>query len=232
PIRVSVYPSELQLDVGKTANFNCSIHGSPVGSVTWKKDMKSLSANQRAVFPTPTSLQVRQVRRQDSGIYQCFVNRDEFSTQSSARLIIGDLAPKMKMTFPEKIVRPGSYVSLVCVASGNPAPQIKWHLDGIWPVSTRPGILVSTYLSSTGDVISYLNFTSVDVSDSGLYQCEAFNDAGSVKHSKRLNVFGPIFIRPLSNLTALAGTRFMVSCPFGGFPFDSIAWKRGNVNSF
>ncbi|XP_055948529.1 cell adhesion molecule Dscam2-like [Argiope bruennichi] len=226
PIRVSVFPSELQLDVGKTANFNCSIHGTPVGSVTWKKDMRLLSANQRAVFPTPTSLQVRQVKRQDSGIYQCFVNRDEFSAQASARLIIGDLAPKMKMTFPEKIVRPGSYVSLVCVASGNPAPEIKWFLDGIWPVSTRPGTLVSTYLSSNGDVISYLNFTSVDVSDSGLYQCEALNEAGSIKHAKRLNVFGQLFIRPLNNLTALADSRFSVSCPFGGFPFDSISWKR------
>ncbi|GFR10863.1 down syndrome cell adhesion molecule-like protein Dscam2, partial [Trichonephila clavata] len=71
-------PAELQLDVGKTANFNCSIHGTPVGSVTWKKDMRLLSANQRAMFPTPTSLQVRQVKRQDSGIYQCFVNRDVF----------------------------------------------------------------------------------------------------------------------------------------------------------
>ncbi|GFV93090.1 down syndrome cell adhesion molecule-like protein Dscam2 [Trichonephila clavipes] len=90
PIRVSIFPAELQLDVGKTANFNCSIHGTPVGSVTWKKDMRLLSANQRAMFPTPTSLQVRQVKRQDSGMYQCFVNRDEFSAQASSRLLIGE----------------------------------------------------------------------------------------------------------------------------------------------
>ncbi|XP_054714025.1 cell adhesion molecule Dscam2-like [Uloborus diversus] len=228
PIRVSIYPSEMQLDVGKTANFNCSIHGGPIGSLTWKKDMRSLSVNQRLVFPTPTSLQVRQVKRQDSGIYQCFVSRDDFSAQAAARLIIGDLAPKFKMTFPEKTVRPGSYVSLVCVTSGNPAPQMKWYLDGIFSLSTRPGILVSTYLSNAGDVISYLNFTSVDVSDSGLYECEAYNDAGSLRYSKRLNVFGQLFIRPLNNLTALAGTTFSVNCPFGGYPFDTITWKREN----
>ncbi|GFQ74971.1 down syndrome cell adhesion molecule-like protein Dscam2 [Trichonephila clavata] len=52
--------------------------------------MRLLSANQRAMFPTPTSLQVRQVKRQDSGIYQCFVNRDEFSAQASSRLLIGE----------------------------------------------------------------------------------------------------------------------------------------------
>ncbi|GIY32465.1 hypothetical protein CEXT_357801 [Caerostris extrusa] len=36
------------------------------------------SADQRAMFPTPTSLQVRQVKRQDSGLYQCLVNRKSF----------------------------------------------------------------------------------------------------------------------------------------------------------
>ncbi|XP_015905678.1 cell adhesion molecule Dscam1 isoform X1 [Parasteatoda tepidariorum] len=226
PIHVNIYPPEQKLDVGKTANFNCSIQGHPIASVTWRKDMRILNANQRIIIPTPTSLQVRQVKRSDSGVYQCFVNRDDLSVQASAKLTIGDLAPKFTVTFPEKILRPGSYVSLVCVASGNPAPQIKWYLDRIWPVSTRPGTLVSTYLSSSGEVVSYLNFTSIDVSDSGLYQCEAFNEAGSIQHSKRLNVFGPLFIRPLSNLTALAESRFAVYCPFGGFPFDNIVWKK------
>nr|XP_042906008.1 Down syndrome cell adhesion molecule-like protein Dscam2 [Parasteatoda tepidariorum] len=226
PLRVSLFPPEQILDVGKTANFNCSIQGHPFSAVVWRKDMKSLPNNQRIIFPTPTSLQIRQVRRPDSGIYQCFVSREEVSEQASSRLIIGDQVPKFKLTFPEKILRPGSYVSLLCVASGNPAPQMRWFLDGIWQVSTRPGILVSTYLSGNGDVVSYLNFTSVDVADGGLYHCEAFNEAGSVKHSKRLNVFGPLFIRPLSNLTALASSVFTVNCPFGGFPFDKISWKR------
>lgn len=84
-----VYPTELKLDVGLTANFNCSIHGGPFTSITWRKDMTTLKNNPRAVFPTPTSLQVRQLRRQDSGIYQCFVSRDEVSEQASARLVIG-----------------------------------------------------------------------------------------------------------------------------------------------
>lgn len=51
--------------------------------------MIALTSNSRAAFPTPTSLQIRQVRRQDSGIYQCFVGREEVSEQASARLLIG-----------------------------------------------------------------------------------------------------------------------------------------------
>ncbi|XP_054712315.1 LOW QUALITY PROTEIN: cell adhesion molecule Dscam2-like [Uloborus diversus] len=226
PLQVSLSPQEQQLDVGKTAHFNCSIEGHPIGSITWKKDTKFIIGNSRIQFPTPTSLQLRQLKRQDSGMYQCFVQRESFSSQAAARLIIGDLTPQFKLVFPEKTVRPGSYVSLMCIANGNPAPQVKWTLDNIWTLSTRPGVLVSTYLSNGGDVISYVNITSTDVTDSGVYTCTAFNEAGSAKHSRRLNVFGSLFIRPLSNLTALAGGLFRVMCPFGGYPFESIVWKR------
>nr|XP_042908701.1 Down syndrome cell adhesion molecule-like protein Dscam2 [Parasteatoda tepidariorum] len=226
PLRVALLPPELQLDVGKTALFNCSVEGQPIGSVVWKKDTRFISANSRVQFPTPTSLQLRQLKRQDSGMYQCFVHRDVYSSQAAARLVIGDLAPLFKLTFPEKTVRPGSFISLLCISSGNPAPQIKWTLDEIWTLTTRPGVIVSTYLSGGGDVISYVNITSTDVTDSGVYTCTAFNEAGSTSHSRRLNVFGSLFIRPLSNLTALAGGTFRVTCPFGGYPFDSITWKR------
>ncbi|GFU07322.1 down syndrome cell adhesion molecule-like protein Dscam2 [Nephila pilipes] len=226
PLRVNLSPQELQLDVGKSALFNCSVEGHPIGSVVWKKDTRFIASNSRVQFPTPTSLQLRQLKRQDSGMYQCFVHRDSFSSQAAARLIIGDLAAQFKLAFPEKTVRQGSFVSLICIANGNPAPQVKWTLDGIWTLSTRPGVLVSTYLSGGGDVISYVNITSADVTDSGVYSCTAFNEAGKAVHSRRLNVFGSLFIRPLNNLTALAGGVFKVMCPFGGYPFDSILWKR------
>ncbi|KAF8796621.1 Down syndrome cell adhesion molecule like protein [Argiope bruennichi] len=226
PHRVAITPAELRLEVGKTATLNCSVVENPAGSVTWKKDMLTILPSPRVIFPNPYLLQVRQIRRQDAGMYQCFVHRELNSAQAAARIIIGDLSPTMKLTFPEKTVRPGRYVSLTCIASGHPEPLIRWTLDGIWPLSTRHGVLISSYQTSNGDVVSSVNFTSVSVSDSGVYSCEASNDAGSVSYSKRLNVFGPLFIRTVNNLTALAGEAFMTLCPFGGYPFDAIRWKR------
>ncbi|KFM72613.1 Down syndrome cell adhesion molecule-like protein Dscam2, partial [Stegodyphus mimosarum] len=203
-LRTVVHPKLLRADIGKNASFNCTITGGPVDSVVWKKDMRFLTSNPRIRFPVPTMLQISRALRQDAGMYQCFASREYHVSQAAAQLIIGDVAPKFKFTFPEKIVRSGSYVSLMCVATGNPAPQMKWTMDGIWPLSTRPGTLVSTYLSNHGEVFSYVNITSVDVTDSGVYACEAYNDAGRTVHAKRLNVFGNLFIRPLNNLTALS----------------------------
>nr|XP_042906082.1 Down syndrome cell adhesion molecule-like protein Dscam2 [Parasteatoda tepidariorum] len=226
PYRVVIAPPELRLEVGKTATFNCSIFGSPPGIVSWRKDMLRLFPGPRVIFPNPYLLQLRQIRRQDEGIYQCFVHRELSSSQASAVLTIGDLSPVLKLTFPEKTVQPGRYVSLTCIASGHPEPQIKWTLDGIWSLSTRHGVLISSYQTSNGDVVSSVNFTSVDVADSGVYSCEASNDAGTESYSKRLNVFGQVFVRSINNLTAISGESFYGMCPFGGYPYESISWKK------
>ncbi|GFR19909.1 ig-like domain-containing protein [Trichonephila clavata] len=90
PHRVAITPPELRLEVGKTATLNCSVFGNPSGSVIWRKDMMTLLPNPRIIFPNPYLLQVRQIRRQDAGMYQCFVQRELYSSQAAARIIIGD----------------------------------------------------------------------------------------------------------------------------------------------
>ncbi|XP_071040101.1 cell adhesion molecule Dscam1 isoform X2 [Parasteatoda tepidariorum] len=227
-IHASLVPAEQRLEIGATSTLNCSVIGNPTGIVFWKKDMNALSPSQRAHFPNPYQLKIRQIRRQDAGMYQCFVRRETFSSQASARLIIGDLPPSIKLGFPEKTIRPGTYVSLTCIATGHPEPTIKWILDNRWPLSTKHGILISSYQVSNGNIVSSINFTSVDVTDSGLYTCEAVNDAGSVSYAKRLNVFGPLFVRTMNDVIALSGEGFQSLCPFGGYPYDSIIWKKGN----
>nr|XP_021002533.2 Down syndrome cell adhesion molecule-like protein Dscam2 [Parasteatoda tepidariorum] len=225
-LALNIIPKLLRVDIGNEATFNCSVAGGSADSIKWMKDMKSLSASSRISTSMPTVLHIMKVMKQDSGMYQCFAIRNNIESQASAQLVIGDITPKLKFTFPEKIVRPGVFVSLMCVATGNPEPQFKWSMDNQWPVSTRPGVFVSTYLNNQGEVFSYVNITAVDITDSGLYTCEAFNDAGSVIHSRRLNVFGNLFIRSLHNLSALSGEKFSILCPFGGYPFDSISWKK------
>lgn len=102
PLRVNLSPQELQLDVGKTALFNCSVEGHPIGSVVWKKDARFIASNSRVQFPTPTSLQLRQLKRQDSGMYQCFAHRDSVSSQAAARLIIGGKQTNSLVMSPNK----------------------------------------------------------------------------------------------------------------------------------
>lgn len=61
------------------------------------------------------------------------------------------------------------------------------------------------------------------------YSCTATNEVGSVEHKSRVSVIGPVFVRPMPNITAIAGQTVNIDCPFTGHPIESIVWlKRQN----
>ena len=62
-------------------------------------------------------------------------------------------------------------MTLVCNATGNPAPTISWNRDGS-PVDTRVRISIS-------DDEKQLTITNVSRTDSGEYRCVANNSLGN-----------------------------------------------------
>ena len=46
----------------------------------------------------------------------------------------------------------------------------------------------------------------------------------------RVNIFGPVFVRHMSNITAIAGHTVQVDCPYSGYPIESIAWFKRQIN--
>ncbi|CAN8002697.1 unnamed protein product, partial [Ixodes pacificus] len=176
-------------------------------------------------------VRVSSVARHQGGMLQCFVSsRDgRRSAQATAELVVGERAPRLEQTFETPgAVSPKSSASLGCRVSGDPPPSVSWTLDSAWPiVSGGPRLrLWSTSDGVTGDVISFLNWTSVEAGDSGQYVCRATNAAGRVQHAFRLNVRAPLFVRPAYNETALVGATTRLQCPFGGYPFDRVVWYK------
>ncbi|GIY39004.1 down syndrome cell adhesion molecule-like protein Dscam2 [Caerostris darwini] len=139
--------------------------------------------------------------------------------------------PSLLEIFSDQTLEPGPSVTLKCVAQGNPLPQIIWTLDaGTIPENPRfrLGDYVRTGRDST-EVVSYVNITSVRPEDGGLYECEASNDVGKATHSARVNVFGPPFVRSMSNLSVVAGETLRLQCPVGGHPIEAIKWEKDGV---
>ncbi|GIY27054.1 down syndrome cell adhesion molecule-like protein Dscam2 [Caerostris extrusa] len=93
--------------------------------------------------------------------------------------------------------------------------------------STEPRIRTGDIVSHQGHVTSYLNISDARVEDSGVYRCDISNDVGAVWHSARLNVYGPPFIRPFPNISAISGQELVLNCPVGGYPIKSITWQKG-----
>ncbi|XP_059078554.1 cell adhesion molecule Dscam2-like [Tigriopus californicus] len=205
------------------------------GPITWLKDgrpihslprVRSLGTvnNQKR---NEASIVISNVQIEDAGIYQCF-SRDANGKelQSSAELRMGDAGPRFLYTFIDQTLQPGPTVSLKCSAAGNPTPNIKWTLDG-FPLPDSERFMIGQYVDSRGDVISHLNITQTRIEDGGRYFCEAYNRAGSVSHSARLNVYGAPFIRRFPTpLRAIEGKPFLMICPAAGFPIEEITWTK------
>ncbi|XP_069972795.1 cell adhesion molecule Dscam1 isoform X4 [Penaeus vannamei] len=228
PLTVQVTPREVQVDAGGRLELRCHVSGEPVDTVTWFKDGVTLRSGGRMRIRPRESLHVAPVDPSDAGVYQCAATYGTDYAHAYAHVTLGAAAPQLVYRFIEQTLQHGPAVSLKCIATGTPTPHITWALDG-FPIPHSHRYLKGQYVSAHGDVISHVNISSVHVTDGGTYSCTAENSAGKVVHSARLNVYGPPHIRPMGQLSAVAGETFSVTCPASGYPLHKIIWTKDGV---
>ncbi|XP_063975858.1 cell adhesion molecule Dscam1 isoform X3 [Diachasmimorpha longicaudata] len=222
PLGAEIEPRTQTVDFGRPATFTCNVRGNPIKTVSWMKDGKPLGHEDLV-------LRIDSVKKEDKGMYQCFVRNDQESAQATAELKLGGRfePPQIKQAFTEETLQPGPSMFLKCVASGNPTPEITWELDGK-RLSNTERLQVGQYVKVNGDVVSHLNISSIHTNDGGLYKCIAGSKVGSAEHSARLNVYGLPFIRHMDKKAIVAGETLRVTCPVAGYPIESIVWERDN----
>ncbi|XP_069192476.1 cell adhesion molecule Dscam2 isoform X3 [Procambarus clarkii] len=229
-LSVRVTPPSVVVDAGAPAHFTCVISGSPVNQVTWLKDGNILRPGARVRMPDGRGrvLKIEGVGVADVGVYQCRAEGHHDSALGISVLTLGDTLPVLKYRFIEQTLQPGPSVSLKCIASGSPTPSVTWTLDG-FPVKHSDRLVLGQYVSVDGDVISHVNVSNVAAVDGGLYRCSATNTVGTVQHGARLNVYGVPVVRPMDDVSAVAGERLVLTCPVGGYPIHSRIWLREGV---
>ena len=147
------------------------------------------------------------------------------SAQDSICFQLSEKAPILKKMFTKTVLKQGDKMSLKCVASGNPLPTVTFRIfDAALPENHR--IQYGDYVSLSGDVVSYVNISSVQTADSGLYTCSASNSAGQISHSEFIHVAGPLSIRSMHNQTALSGQTVVLHCPVLGYPFEFVRFSK------
>ncbi|XP_029175734.1 Down syndrome cell adhesion molecule-like protein Dscam2 isoform X20 [Nylanderia fulva] len=220
PLNAEIEPSTQTIDFGRPATFTCTVQGNPIKTISWLKDGKPLGLEDRV-------LRIESVKKEDKGMYQCFVRNDQESAQATAELKLGGRfePPQIRQAFTEETLQPGPSMFLKCVASGNPTPEITWELDGK-RLSNTERLQVGQYVTVNGDVVSHLNISSIHTNDGGLYKCIAASKVGAAEHSARLNVYGLPFIRHMDKKAIVAGETLRVTCPVAGHPIESIVWER------
>ncbi|XP_063218722.1 cell adhesion molecule Dscam2-like [Bacillus rossius redtenbacheri] len=221
PLAVAMQPAgQVTVDVGGRVELRCVVSGAAVSPPEWLKDGQALLAG-----VTADKLQLDNVQRKDAGMYQCVVRSEDDCAQSSMQLQLGAAHPQLLYKFINQTLQPGPPVSIKCIATGNPTPHISWRLDG-FPLPQNERFLIGQYVTMHGDVISHVNISSVQIEDGGIYKCTASNRIGDVSHSAEMRVYGLPFIRPMSNISAIAGEPLYIACPVAGYPIEKITWER------
>nr|CAH7736157.1 unnamed protein product [Callosobruchus chinensis] len=194
--------------------------GNPIKTISWLKDGNKLDHSDAV-------LRIEAVRKEDKGMYQCFVRNDQESAEATAELKLGGRfePPQIRHAFDTETVQPGNSVFLKCIASGNPTPEITWELYGR-KLSNNEVYQIGQYVTVNGDVVSHLNISSIRTNDGGLYRCVASSKVGTTEHSARINVYGLPVVRSMEKQAIVAGGTLIVHCPFAGHPVDSVVWER------
>ncbi|KAK3760237.1 hypothetical protein RRG08_052186 [Elysia crispata] len=231
PLSVLIEPTQQTVDAGHSAQFNCTTFGHPVNSVEWFHNGRPLVASTSDPEARVTLSQgrhlllVKDVGRQDQGMYQCFVSNARDSAQGAGQLALGAAKPVLLDAFQEQFVKMGQKVTLHCKFSGNPIPEVTWSLDGAG-LPTESALAWNSFVTMEGDVMSYVNISRVSVPLGGEYSCYAASKVGTATHTNRLNVYGTPYIKPMPNVTATASKNLTLRCYVSGYPLESIHWTR------
>lgn len=82
PLSAKIDPPTQTVDFGRPAVFTCHYAGNPIKTISWMKDGKPIGHSDAI-------LRIESVKKEDNGMYQCFVRNDQESAQASAELKLG-----------------------------------------------------------------------------------------------------------------------------------------------
>ena len=115
--------------------------------------------------------------------------------------------PEFVSAFTTETVRPGPFVSLMCVAKGDPTPRVQWFVYGN-EVKGDGALQTGSYTTSAGLVVSHLNITQARTKYGGTYECRASSKVGRIQACiYMMNRISVIFIPIIFEIHIITSTK-------------------------
>lgn len=177
PPIIELFPKEPQkLKVGESTRLSCrATSGTPYPTVTWTRtDGRPLSTRFSEDYPGVITL--REATVEDTGSYECKAINVAGSTTATTSIEVQQ-APTIILTPDRQTIEltEGDELRFTCAATGIPDPSIQIKAPEGSNVRQAP---VTLRGHRTGRPEASINHANIQISQSGLYECIASNEAG------------------------------------------------------
>ncbi|KAJ8914572.1 hypothetical protein NQ315_010036 [Exocentrus adspersus] len=224
---IIIPPKDVQVVKGTPqTTLECIANAHPLHELetSWFKDgipIESSDINYSFKDMWNRSLILTSINTTHSGQYECHVNLKSggFPTvTASAQVTVLEKPRFFSNAKPETLGEYGSPVSLPCDVLGIPKPNVTWYRN-----TKELDLDEKRYVVQEDNS---LLIKKLLMSDNGMYQCFARNEAGEsslstwlrVKTAQPVMEFGP------QNMTVLDGKDATLSCRAAGAPIPNVTW--------
>ncbi|XP_027880032.1 myosin light chain kinase, smooth muscle isoform X1 [Xiphophorus couchianus] len=237
-LRFEAVPLDQEATEGAQVTFTCQVSSVADAMVTWLRDgnpVRTGPGHQQRRDGTRLILTMDRVTQLDNGTYGCQLTTPEGLNVASAtwrlRVNRASRCPMFVSELQDCSVSEGQSISLQVRVEGKPDPNISWQLNGR-PLPPR------TRSSHIGGVAK-LMVQNASRHDDGVYVCVAENIHGRAESSAQVQVKGmvqsqrsevaaagraPCFIRRLSDLKVMDGSRVSMTVELSGEPPPVVMW--------
>ncbi|XP_069093155.1 hemicentin-2 isoform X1 [Pleurodeles waltl] len=191
--------------------LECTAGGTPTPTLSWWKDGSPLQHS-------GGTLQIVAAGVMDEGVYSCVGTNaaGEGKWDQTLKVLV---PPNIEPTAMNQTVMENRPVSLQCLASGTPPPDVSWY-RGFQQLSATEGIKLTDH----GRI---LRIESAHSSDAGDYRCLATNVAGRTELWYNLQVHVAPKITSITDPAIVLATRpVSLECNATGIPEPMIVWMR------
>ncbi|XP_074654070.1 hemicentin-1-like [Tubulanus polymorphus] len=206
--------------------LDCPASGIPTPTIQWYHSddrLSVLSSPNLRFINSGQQLHIVGAHLLNIGRYRCQASNPAGNV--SKQFIVGVLVPPSIEEDGPTLVQAtiNSRTLLLCDAIGIPDPDVRWEKDGE-PFATQGP---RHRMLGSGS----LEFSSVRLDDTAMYQCTAQNEAGEVSRNIRLDVQIPPKIQSPTPLEMQVTVDDSISlpCQTTGIPRPRITWQKGTI---
>ncbi|CAF96909.1 unnamed protein product, partial [Tetraodon nigroviridis] len=216
------FPDTLRVSKGSSVTLECFALGNPVPSISWRRADGNPLPGKIKINHSTGVLEIPYFRPEDAGVYECVAENSRGLNVARGQLLFQNVEHLQWVHTPKDAdIAIGASLQWECKAMGNPRPAYKWLKNG--QILPKEGEI---YVEA-----GKLSITRISLSDSGMYQCVAHNEHGSVYASAELKVVAspPDFtLRPVKKSTVVQrGGEAVLECRPYASPRAVTSWWRG-----